>query len=282
MPLVADAAASRARVARAATPFFTEPPAGELRTGLEAVGLAVDDTREILAAFARGASISDVDLRISLGSLLRKRSSHGREHALTAIRRRYLLARPPLPSLRYVAAAVTRMRSRPARAQTLLPYLVLSDRGAYEALVDVVLPRTAGAQLIRRDVELVLTDQLRAAGRRPWGAALTTRWAQGFLSVMREVGILGRLRERQRLLAYEPRSDAFAFHLRGLYDAGVRGDALVDSQFWRCLGLRDGVARGRLADVAAAGWFRVRVVAGVTEVAPTHPNLMDWIDDALG
>ena len=266
-----------------AGPTFATRPRSPVRPGLESVGLAVDDTRAVLKHLAGGSSIHGVARAIAQGNLLRKRSLNGRKHIVSAVRRRFLDAPPSLPPLSQLSACIEAVRAPRARAQLLLPYLLLTDRAAHEVCTTVVIPHMARrGELSRGDVVEALAAVLATNAHQSWGDAMRTRWAQGLLSVLREVGVIGRGARRQLFEAYSVHAEPFAFHLRGVYDAGLRGTSLVESPFWQSLLLTPAQVRSLLTDVADRGWWRVRSVAGTLEAVPVHRSLMEWLADALG
>lgn len=257
-------------------------PADKVRAGLESCGLAVDDSVLLIKRLASGASLTAIAREIALGGLLSKRSARGRSHVLTAVRRRYVEMRPPLLGVPDLASMVVGARSPLARAQVLLPYLLQADRAAFEVVTIGVLPRLEpGGILTLAQVQAALNDVLTSHGLR-WGPAMTKRWAGGLLSILREVGALGRLRERELLQPYSLRPEAFAFHLWGLYASGLHGTALLDSPFWRLLLLRANQVRPMVRQVAERGWWRLVIVGGVEEVSPAHRSVTEWITHELG
>jgi hypothetical protein len=170
-----------------------------------------------------------------------------------------------------------------ARAQLFLPYLLLSDRGAHDLVMTLVLPRLArGGPLAKAEVVAGLDGVFAQLDQRPWGAALRLRWARGLLSVLREVGALGRDAQREQLQRYAVRPEVFSVHLWGLFDHGLRGTALHASPFWQLLLLQPGEPR-RLVGVAAdRGWWKFTSVGGTDEVVPVHGSLPEWLTLGLG
>jgi bacteriophage exclusion system BrxA-like protein len=264
-------------------PLTFEPSVDMLRTGLESAGLQVGDTIAVLERLAVGVGQQEIAARIAEGSLLHKRTVHGRRHLLAAVRRRYVAPPDPLQGPVPLAAALRAVRSPIARSQILLPYLLLSDRGAFEVTSGLVLPRMAARGVLRKlDVIAALDAVLERHGRGPWSPALRTRWAEGLLSVLRDVGALGRGNRRERLLPYDVRPEAFCFHLWGLYGVGVRGDSLYNTPFWRLLLLSAAEARTMLTVVGSRGWWRVRTLTSVVEAVPAADSLMEWLRHGLG
>jgi hypothetical protein len=244
----------------------------------------VEDTAVLLALLASGHSLSELAKQIAGGVVLTKRTPHGRRKVLTAIRLRYVSAAKPLLSSESLAAILPRLGSPFARGQLLLPYLLMSDRLAYEVVTTLVLPRRrAGAELL---VPTEVVDALAASfvrrGRKIWSAAMCARWARGLLSVLRDVGALGRGTDRERLLPYSLRPEVFSFHLWGLYDAGLRGRALRESPLWRMLLIDENEARLCLRLVADLGWWRFTTLGAAEEVIPAFSSLTEWISNELG
>jgi hypothetical protein len=260
-----------------------EPPRAPIRLGLEGCGLATSDTAAVLAQYAAGTTQKEVAAGISAGQLLSKRSAKGRQHILTAIRRRYLEHPGPLPGPATIAAALQRLKAPIARHQLLLPYVLLSDRALHHLLLGYIEERrTLGSHLTKQELVAAVARLFESQGQKAWSPAVTKRWVEGVLSVLRDLGALGKGRDRERLLAYVLRPEVFAFHLWGLYEAGYRGPALLDPTFWRLLLLREGDVRLAARAIADRGWWRFTSVAGVDELRPVHRSLPDWIANGLG
>ena len=120
---------------------------------------------------------------------------------LRAVSRRCLAARPPLLPARLLATALERFPNPTARNQLLLPYLLMADRGAYDVIVGWVQERRRSA---KRITTAELVDQLDVVfekhGKKPWSTSLKVRWAQGILSVLRDVAAVGRGANREEFL----------------------------------------------------------------------------------
>jgi hypothetical protein len=167
--------------------------ARSLTTGLESCGLAAADTTAVLKELAAGRSLDELSREIATGSLLRKRSRTGRQHLLTAIRKRYLKPMAPLPDTLVLAAGLERIKAPTAQGQLLLPYLLSADRAAYEVVVGRVLPRRAAGERITTTEIVDELDRVFARfGKGSWGPRVRLRWSQGILSVLRDVGAVGR------------------------------------------------------------------------------------------
>jgi hypothetical protein len=199
------------------------------------------------------------------------------------VRRRFIEEPGSLPRLEAVSAALRIFATPVSRSQVVLPYLLASDAGAFEIATRLVLPRLAPGQKVTK-TEIVTRLKMVLAGRhqRPWGAAVLTRWAEGLLSVLREVGVLGRGAKREELLAYSVRPEVFAFHLWGQYEQGLRGAALHETVFWRLLLLHPLEARRLVGVVADRGWWKFTSAGGADEIVPIHGSLMEWLDVVLG
>ncbi len=147
----------------------------------------------------------------------------------------------------------------------------------------LVLPRLKpGQKLTKPEVVSRLKTLLAEHRQRPWSAGLQIRWAEGFLSVLRDVGALGRGQRREELLAYAVRPEVFAFHLWGQYEDGLRGSALHETPFWRLLLLERTEPRRLAGVVADRGWWKFTAAGGADEIVPVHGSLMEWLDVALG
>src|SRR2546425_1121241 len=261
-----------------------EPPKDAFRTGLESCGLAADDTATFLSGLAAGQSLEELTHQISTGQILTKRTAHGRRHFLTAIRHRYIEAPHPLPRIPELAAILPLLPSQVARSQILLPYLFLSDHPACELSTSLSLAcRQQGETHLPKDQVLAaLHVAFRRYGRKPWGNALCIRWVEGLLSVLRDVGALGRGADRERLLPYTVRPEVFSFHLWGLYDSGLRSRALYVTPFWRLLLLDKREAHHLVTRVAERGWWRFTTLGATEEMFPAFHSLRDWISHELG
>ena len=255
-----------------------EPVWSPIRTGLERCGLVVEDTTIVLSRLANGATLSQVVAQMGAGEILAKRTLHGRKHLVEAVRRRYLSAAPPLPSARTLGTILPTLSAPVAAAQVLLPYLLAEDRAAFEVVIEAILPRRRAGldRLCKSDILDALAGVFRRHEKAPWNDAVSRRWAEGLLSILREVGILGRSAERERLLPFVVRPEAFAFHLWGLYDAGLRGRTLRETPFWRLLLLGEDEPRAALRTVADRGWWRYTTVGVVEEIIPVATSLTAW------
>ena len=266
--------------------FETEahaPEARGLTTGLESCGIAAGDTAAVLGELASGRSLEELSRRIATGALLNKRSRTGRQHVLAAIRRRYLNPPAPLPGPTVLAAVLSAIRTSVAQNQLLLPYVLSSDLAAYEVVVGLVAPqRVPGDRITTTGVVEELDRVFARHGKQPWRAGLRLRWAQGVLSVLRDVGAVGRGKQREEYLAYSVRSEAFGFHLRALFDSGLRGAMLVRSPFWRMLLLNEEDVRHSVRGVVERRWWRNIIVGGVEELLPASPSIEEWVTHDLG
>lgn len=269
---------------RIQTEWRFEPPRELVRTGLESCGLAADDTAIILGGLVAGLRLADLARQISTGQILTKRTAHGRRHFLTAIKRRYIEAPGLLPRIPELVAILPKLTSPVVRNQILLPYLLLSDRTAFEIITSLILAcRQQGETHLAKDRVLAALYMLfRRHGRKPWGNSLCIRWVEGLLSVLRDVGALGRGAERERLLPYAVRPEVFSFHLWGLYDSGLRGRSLHESPFWRLLLLDEREAQQLTTVVAARGWWRLTTLGAAEELLPVFHSISDWVSHELG
>lgn len=259
------------------------PAATALTTGLESCGLVAADTSALLSGLASGESYQDLARQIAAGTLLQKKSRKGRQHVLAALRRRYLNPPSPLARPESLAAGLRAITTPAARNQMLLPYLLAADRGAYEVIVEWVNGRRVpGARITTNDVVAQLDQVFARHGKRPWAESLKRRWAQGVLSVLRDVGAVGQGRQREKFLPYTVRPEVFGFHLWSVHSSGLRGPALVRSPFWRLMLLSEAEARQAVKAVAERGWWRYTTIGGVEELRPTARSLEDWLTNALG
>jgi hypothetical protein len=254
-----------------------------VRPGLEACGLAAADVAAILGRYASGHDPKAVAADIGAGVLLSKRSAKGRQKILTAVRRRFLDVAAPLPAYCAVARALAQVKPSQARHQLLLPYLLISDRGLHDIVHDFIEPRRrSGARLAKAELMDAVRELSSRRGQKPWSDSTVKRWTEGALSVLRDIGAVGRGTDREAFLAYQVRPEAFAFHLWGLYEAGYRGPALLDPDFWRLLLLRRDDLRPTARSLAERGWWRFTSIAGVDELRPAHASLDEWIEHGLG
>jgi hypothetical protein len=261
-----------------------EPLQEVLVTGLESCGLAADDTETVLSGLATGKSLEELARQISTGQILTKRTAHGRRHFLRAIKQRYLKAPSLLLGVKELAELLPALTSQVAKNQVLLPYLLLADRTAFEIMTSLVFPcRQQGeANLPKKRVLAALYMAFRQYGQKPWSESLCVRWVEGLLSVLRDVGALGRGANRERLLPYAVRPEVFSFHLWGLYESGLRGRSLHETPFWRLLLLDEREAQQLTVAVAARGWWKLTTLGAAEEILPTFPSLADWVSHELG
>lgn len=262
--------------------LVVEAPLHAVRPGLEACGLAVDDSHVALRVIAAGTPVAELQARMARGELLSKRTAHGRARFLLALRRRYCPPAAPLPPVVALSWFLDRLESPKARAQALLPYVLLADRLAWELMATLGPARRIGDALYKHEVVEALQAALLRHGRRVWGDATLRRWAEGFLSVLREVGLLGRNAQRERVLIYSVRPEVFSFHLLALYRAGLRGRALRECPYWGALALEPAEVLRALRVVADRGWWRINTIGAVEEYLPVTETLAEWGGDGLG
>lgn len=248
------------------------------RAGLEGYGLAVAEMSAMLDAFVASGEDAALGPAMASGELLRKRTVHGRKHALKSFRRRFLAAEPPLLPLEAVHAALQAISSDTARAQLMLPYLLSTDRLAREVIGWVRLTGTVSESEIGRRV----ASLLEGAGRVPWSASLLTRWAGGARTLLREVGWLGRGKDRDRRLLYNPQAEAVAFHLFGLWTSGLRGPALLASPLWELLLLDEPEVTSAVATLAQRGWWTLASAGMFVDLRPTMRPPAEWGTHGVG
>jgi hypothetical protein len=146
-----------------------------------------------------------------------------------------------------------------------------------------VVPRLSrGGRLEKAEVSRALAQLFQEVGQQPWGPSTRLRWVEGLLSVLRDVGAVGRGPARAELLPYAARPEAFAFHLWGLFEQGLRGAALHECGFWRLLLLDAGQTRDMVGRVADRGWWKLTSVGGMDEIVPVHGSLAEWLGVGLG
>ena len=234
---------------------------------------------------SRRSSLEELERQISAGEVLAKRTVHGRRHFLTAIKHRYIEAQhllPQVPKLERLAAILLIQieKARPC-------FRTCSCR-----IVSLSRSPCPSCFLLGNRVKQAPEDTgprgalygLSAAWTKPWGDSLCVRWVEGLLSVLRDVGALGRGADRERLLRYAVRPEVFSFHLWGLYNRWSRGRSLHESSFWRLLLLDEREARQITVAVVARGWWKLTTLGAAEEILPAFHSVDDWIcmswDDA--
>lgn len=258
-------------------------PSGPIYPRLQTCGLLSDTMARLLAEVSAGTPLAEISRRVSEGSFLSLRSASGRKYVLAALRVRYLNAAPPLPNFRTLSSFLEKVSSPIARNQVLLPYLLRGDTATYRVVTRLVLPLVrSGRALPTDDVVRELGQLFVEEHRKPWSPYLQRRWAQGAVSVLRDVGALTSDGGREALSDYVVRPEVFSFHLWGLWTFGRRGRDVFDPAFWKLLLLDAAGAREGVRQVAERRWWTISSVGGIDEVQPAFPSLEEWIEHGLG
>lgn len=279
-----QAAAGRVAVAAdAGTRARAFEPTDPIYPRLQTCGLLADTMALLLAEVSAGTPLAEISRRVSEGSFLSLRSASGRKYVLAALRVRYLNAAPPLPSYKALSSFLEKVSSPLARNQVLLPYLLRGDTATYRVLTRLVFPLMhSGNAVPTSEVVRELGHLFVEERRKPWSPYLQRRWAQGAVSVLRDVGALTSDGGRESLSDYVVRPEVFSFHLWGLWAFGRRGRDVFDPAFWKLLLLDEAGAREGVRQVAERRWWKISSVGGIDEVHPTFPSLEEWIAHGLG
>ena len=253
------------------------------KPGLESVGLAVEDSRVFLRAFAAGRGLANVGAAIVRGEILSKRTSRGKELFLLAMRRRFI-EQSFLPDAMKLSNLLDASTPPLARGQAMLPYLLGADTMARELVGALVLPKRAeaGAELCRDEVLASRRPIFATYEKKPWSVGTSAKWVRGFLSVLRDVQCLGRGKDLHRIVAYALRPEVTAFHLWGLYAHGLRSSGLVEHPLWQSLLLTPDEARAALGALVVRGWWRHTTLGAAEEITPLHRTLQEWMNHELG
>jgi len=211
-------------------------------------------------------------------NLLGKKSTVRAEKVVEAVRRRFLLAPPWLPPARYVAWMGRLTRSDRTKQNVVLVYLTAEDALFHDVLLDFLVRRRPGSTAPTHWEIIEAVRKLRSSTREfaPWSSCMERRWAQGFLAVSRQLGLLS---GGSPPVIRPPvvRGEAFAFFFIWLYHhlgsakAAARHRAF-DPYFLSPDGLHALLEEGR-----QRGWWGYAATEDLLEIAPLPPTLEEWL-----
>ena len=252
------------------------------RTGLEAVGAVVPETIVILSEYARVKDWDQVKRAVVRENLLMKRSSKRVRKILKAVKERFLSNPSTLPSVEQLARIVATDIPLAAKAQMLYPYHCRSDSLVEQSILRLVSPRLASdseQEMTTRDVyDFLVAERRDHPELRQWSAYLRRRWSEGFLSLLRDYGLMEPAPSR-RLIKPSIRIEAYAFFLLNLLWRGTTARSALNDDLWRLFMLTKGDQENLLVKAQAAGWLHYLRAGKIIELSPTHKSLEEWLDE---
>ena len=256
--------------------------AATYRAHLQRGGTGLTEMRRLLESFADHGDYNRLRQQALRENLLGKTSQHTVRDALKAFRRRFLQAKglPPAP---VVARAMRVFISEAAKAQILLPYFVRTDPLAEECYRTLVLARLKAPEATLSKDEVV-AHLLELGQRHPellrWSTRLRLTWAQGFLALLRQFGLMARHPNTNlRRLYLLPESFAF-FWLWLCQGDGSFWDAERD-EIWLLLQAdqrqkEDLLLRGQLR-----GWWHYQRAGCIVTFTPVYGSVEEWLQNGL-
>lgn len=252
---------------------------------LQNVGLVPGETQVLLSAYVEVGDWRKVRQLALEQNLLGKRSTTTVRHILKVVARRYLKGPEWLPDARSAGTFFARP-SLPSRAkvQVAFLYTVAEDLLVQACLGSLVLgrPRPRSGTYLHLDEVLAFLRGLEAEhpelGR--WRPYLRRRWASGFLSLLREGGLMA---PAPSWTLSDPiiLPEAFGFVFPWLVERTGSVRSALDHRALAWWGLDAGELRELLAAGQDRGWWRYAAVGCMVEFQPLLPPGGALID-ALG
>lgn len=252
---------------------------------LQNVGLVPGETQVLLSAYIEVGDWTKVRQLALEQNLLGKRSTTTVRHILKVVARRYLKGPEWLPDARSAGAFFARP-SVPSRAkiQVAFLYTVAEDLLVQACLGSLVLgrPRPRSGTYLHLDEVLAFLRGLEAehpeVGR--WRPYLRRRWASGFLSLLRDGGLM---EPAPSWALADPiiLPEAFGFVFPWLAERTGSVRAALDHRALVWWGLDAGELRELLSAGQDRGWWRYAAAGSMVEFQPLLPPGGALID-ALG
>lgn len=254
---------------------------GRFAANLQNVGMVLGETEALLSAQRDLGDWAKVRTRTLDENLLNKRSTTTVRHILKVVRRRYLEPPAWLPrdaAFSFFAAPNVPQR---AKAQVAFLYTLAEDDLARTCLQRLVLDGPVGRFLHPNDV-IDLLDVLGASHDElvSWKPYLKRRWAQGFLSLLRDGGFVEAV-PSQRLIkpVILPEGFALVFPWLVVIEGSARSALSHPALFlW---GLDDAAKASLLREGQQRGWWRYTAAGSMVEFHPQYSSVEE-LAGALG
>ncbi len=252
---------------------------------LQRVGLVPGETQALLSAYIEVGDWAKVRQLALEQNLLGKRSTTTVRGILKAVARRYLKGPEWLPGARSAGTffAQPSIPSR-AKAQVAFLYTVAEDLLVQACLESLVVGRPqprSGTHLHLDDVLAFLrgmeAEHPQVARWRPY---LRRRWASGFLSLLRDGGLM---EPAPSWTLADPiiLPEAFGFVFPWLAERTGSARAALEHRALAWWGLDAGELRELLSTGQALGWWRYAAAGSMVEFQPLRPP-GDALVHALG
>jgi Putative inner membrane protein (DUF1819) len=244
---------------------------------LQNVGLVLDETETLLAAFVEAQDWQEVRRRALDDNLLGKRSTTTVRHILKVIRRRYLEPPSWLPT----PDLVGRFFSRPpvsarAKTQVAFLYVLAEDRLVREAIQTLVLDPLPAHLHLEEALGFLRGLEREHATVAGWQPYLRRRWSSGLLTLLREVGFLDSSPSSPvRKPIVQP--SAFALIACWLVAHTPTRRAGLDHDAFRYWALDDSERSALLRAGNERGWWTYAAAGGLLEFTPAFGSLEELI-----
>jgi hypothetical protein len=242
-------------------------------------GAFVSDTKTVLRKIDAGLHPDQVRRSVIEDDLLDHRTRHSRSTVWKEIFRRYISDRDPQH-----VATLARMVAHcpnPAAVDLVLFYEYCQvDALLYDltACCTYDLYQNARAAIDRVDVNEWLSrqeaDHPEIAG---WSPATRGRLTAGYLSTIRDFGLVRGAKQKEFHKMYVPR-EAFVYALCHQKDRGLQGKSLIHSTDWRLFLLSESEVIFLLEDAANGGFIHFRHAGNVYDLRFVHDDLGELVD----
>ena len=258
-------------------------PKSEFTGKLVHCGLVMSETEQLLHYYVdSGEDWSRVRESVLSRNLLGKQSKNRARHIFEVVQHRYKEAPEWLPPTAFVSKFYNASISERAKKQIGLTYVAADDpllrkmlftfRNDFqkEALAprDTVIIQEMHKVLDRENVDL------------DWSPSMEQRWAQGFRSILRQVGIIEGI-DPGWMRAFNPRPEAFGLLLLWLYEKEGSLRRSLSHKAFDLLLVKDDEIPILLDEGRRRGWWGFSERQGMIETVYEPASLEEWIH-ALG
>ncbi len=244
-------------------------------------GTAIHETFIILDHYVKsGGDWDAVRGAVLQRNLLGKGSTERARQVAEAVRRRFILAPFWLPSPPYIAWVDRLPFSDRAKGQVVLAYIAAEDQLFHDVLSGLVAGLRDGTAAPRKTEIHQYVRELLESISPPvfWSASMEIRWAQGFLAVLRQVGMVSGFNPG---VFHIPniRLEAFSFLFLWLYEKLDSARRTLKHNVFDPFFLEDEQFLKLLEEGRHRGWWGYTGGFGMIEMKPKPPSLEDWLHD---